>query len=888
MRHLICLLALFSAAASAQSVAFYYGRAWLPELAAFDIAVVEPLAGFEPARLRRPGFEPFAYVSVGELRADHPGAANLPPGCRAGENSAWGSLVLDHSEPNCRQHWITAVFEPLWARGWRGFFLDTLDSYRLAPKHDAAAQQAGLVALVREIKRLHPGARLMLNRGFELLPDIAPLTEMVAAESLFGRFDAATGSYGEVPENDRAWLMGRLQEVRARYRLPVVVIDYAPPGNRALARDLAARIAASGFIPWVTDGHLQGLGLGVREAIPRTLLVLYDGREAPDLNHLQAHRFLELPAQHLGYRLRYLDMNGPLPDETQAGRIAGIVVWGAGELPQPQPLMDWLAARRREAIPILLLGSLAFDPAPVVGARRTPIAAGTPLAGPRYEAPLPPRLVTAAEGLSGSDLTPVITAGAVALAGLAPWGGFALAPALVEAVPGVDQYRWYVDPFRLLREGLQLPEFPVPDVTTENGRRLLTIHVDGDGFVSRAELSGQPFGGQVLLDFLRRHPLPHSISVIEGEIAPTGLNAKDSPALEAIARQIFALPWVEAASHSFSHPFRWAAAAARIGEGTGRYTLPIPGYTFDARREILGSRDYVAGLLPQGKTVRLFFWTGDCVPTVEQLRLAREAGLLNINGGDTVMSKSCPSLTCVAPLGLAKDGELQVYAPISNENLYTNLWTGPFWGYRRVIETFEATESPRRLKPVGIYYHFYSATKPASLAALEAVYAWAARQPLYPVFVSEYVEKVQDFFDFAVAREGEAWILRGRGFLRTVRLSSKDTPRLAASDGVAGFARQRQATYVHLTGQTARLVTGDGPNPAHLREANARLTAFGRAEGILRLELQGHQPVRASLEAPASCTAQTKPAARISRRGDLLIAESDHAALTIELRCPRP
>jgi hypothetical protein len=87
---LLLVLAWLPQVAHALSVAFYYGRDPLPELAAFDIAVVETRHGFDPARLRRPGFEPFAYVSVGELAADHPALPGMPATCLVGINPAWG------------------------------------------------------------------------------------------------------------------------------------------------------------------------------------------------------------------------------------------------------------------------------------------------------------------------------------------------------------------------------------------------------------------------------------------------------------------------------------------------------------------------------------------------------------------------------------------------------------------------------------------------------------------------------------------------------------------------------------------------------------------------------------------------------------------------------
>ena len=57
---------------------------------------------------------------------------------------------------------------------------------------------------------------------------------------------------------------------------------------------------------------------------------------------------------------------------------------------------------------------------------------------------------------------------------------------------------------------------------------------------------------------------------------------------------------------------------------------------------------------------------------------------------------------------------------------------------RRVVDYFRFTDSPRRLKPIGIYYHFYSGTKTAAIKALHDVYAWAREQETFPVWASEY------------------------------------------------------------------------------------------------------------------------------------------------------
>lgn len=111
------------------SVALHYGAdAPLAAMKAFDIAVVEPDHGFDPAAYRGQGrSELFAYVSVGEVHPTRPYAARIPEAWRIGRNQAWKSVVIDQAQPAWPAFFAEQVIAPLWARGYRGFFLDTLD-----------------------------------------------------------------------------------------------------------------------------------------------------------------------------------------------------------------------------------------------------------------------------------------------------------------------------------------------------------------------------------------------------------------------------------------------------------------------------------------------------------------------------------------------------------------------------------------------------------------------------------------------------------------------------------------------------------------------------------------------------------------------------------------
>ena len=914
-------------AQSAPAIALHYGSAApLDELRVFDIAVVEPGHGQDPERLRTQGTELYAYVSVAEVQPSRPYYTRIPAEWKLARNGAWNSDVIDQTPAAWPEFFATEVVAPLWQRGFRGFFLDTLDSYRLAAQYDEAAQQDGLVRVIDTLHARFPGIQLIVNRGFEIVPRVKSKIRMVAAESLYQGWNAKAQRYEEVRATDRDWLLGQLRTIRERDGLPVLAIDYVPPHDRALTRETAARIQKDGFIPWVTDAELSTLGIGSVEPVPRRVLVLYNSAESPALNYANPHRYLQMPLNHMGYVVDYADALQPLPKGVYRDRYAGVVTWFSGFIPaqRRKEVSQWLLARMDENMPLAIVGDWGQAPDRML-ARKLGLgpreqepqgALGNTLLHPMMglEAPPPPpgrqpelQLLTNSMAQQSQPLIALKDQRGQTFVGgaITPWGGFILDPNVIVEIPGTDQSRWIVDPFAFLQQSLRLPPIPIPDTTTENGRRLLLVHVDGDGFNSLAEFAGSPPAAQVLLkQVFEKYRIPQTMSIIEAEVAPHGLTPELSPRLEAIAREMFRLPHIEVGSHTYSHPFLWDTSVRHglfAENPEAAYNLTLSGYTMDLEREIAGSSAYInQKLAPPGKPVKILQWTGDTAPSAQALEITERAGLLNINGGDTSISRMNPSITAIGALGIVKNGYLQVYAPITNENIYTNLWIGPFYGFERVLETFEMTDTPRRIKPVGIYYHTYSASKPAALKALHKVYDWALARPLHPVHAVDFAAKVRDFFHYAMARDGDGWRLRGDGALRTVRLPSQlGQPLPNASIGVAGWRPGTEAPYIHLTGGSALLRTAapEAPRkntspPLYLHEANARITHWASdtpGRGV-KFTLSGHVPLEFSLAGTDECQVQAnrQPIQPAPRAADarLRTYRLAHAVADIQIRCP--
>lgn len=917
MNRLLVWLAGFfmtTAACAAPAVAFYYGPQppW-DELQAFDLVVVDPGHVPNPTQPDLPQTERVAYVSVGEVHPSRAYAAKIPKAWFKGDNKDWGSRLIDQSAPDWPRFYSDTVIDPLWAAGYRSFFLDTLDSYHLFAKtpEDKAKQEAGMVALVMEIKRRHPQAKLIFNRGFEILDRTFKEVAYVAAESLFQGYDAGKSSYRPVPAADREWLLGQFKRITQEYKLPVIAIDYVPTNDRALARSTAKQIEAQGFIPWVATPDLATLGVGSVEVMPRRILIVHSPLANEfALRGIEAVRMATMPLNYLGYAVEYVDYRR-LPEAALAGRYAGVVMWlGAlGTSTDRQKLGNWMARRLEEKVPMALVNEVApmlsaalsaklgldqtskvDDSGPVTITQQASMMGFERQPRPQANEFIP---------LSIKDGRPLLTLGKgkakQVAAALTPWGGYVMAPFGLVTLASEKEERWVIDPFAFFKEALRLPDMPVPDVTTESGRRMLLVHMDGDGFVSRSELPGNPFAGEVIRDrIVKKYPVPMAISVIEAELSPQGLYPQFSQQLETVARDIFRAPHVELASHSYTHPFNWEKAQA-AGNAAQGYHLNIPGYRFNLQREIEGSIRYIeTRLAPAGKKVVLFLWTGNTVVGRDAIALTKKQGVLNMNGGDTVATQTLPTVTQVEGLGMYFGDQFQIFAPNQNENVYTNDWRGPFSGFERVIETFEFTEKPRRLKPINIYFHTYIATKLAGLRSLEKVFDYAIQQETTPVFASDYAKKVASFLRVAVARTATGWRVRGMGSLHTLKApNSLGMPDLALSESVAGFKPNPQDTYLHVAGPSAELVFGpQSKNTARLDSANATLESVERSVSATtttyRWALAGHVPLQFTLAHATGCRVTVAGRELTPSRSQAEFSHyqlSTHAARPLEAIC---
>ena len=792
-----------------------------------------------------------AYISVGEKLKISNSAFVL------GKNKIWNSYIMDIRNPLYQKELLNQ-FDKLASKGFSGFFLDTIESYKLVLNSSKQeSYKKALIEFIKKLRKRYPNKIILINRGFDLLPYIHKYINGIVIESMFYKYNSKF-EYISTPPNETKELVKKAL-VAKRYGLKVIVIDYLPNGeSHKISKDLQ-QIASLGFVPYIADKYLKHIGYSLCTPIPRKILLLYDSKISQIPQNSDIHRLVQMPLEYLGFVPVLWDINKPLPYISKANGFVGVITMYISSQNLNEKFYNWLVQVKNRGLKIFFLKSIPITNEQILksyfgiqfkyvdnpsnkiffiekyqkgfGFEIKPKAIYSdvvviPLKGTPY-------LIT--QNRKGQKNVPFA---------LTSWGGYAIANSLL------NESLWVFDPFKVFKKVFSSERFPIPDVTTENGRRILIAHIDGDGFAERSWFRSDKTTGEIIRDeILKKFPIPHTVSVIVGEIAPNGLYPKKAKKLEKIAISIFKLKNVEKASHSYSHPFTWQPEIEPPDPLYG-YHLPIPGYKWNPYQEIIGSIEFLNKLYPKKKT-KVFLWTGNCDPNKEEIKLTYEARVFNLNGGDTTITKDKPFLKNIAPLGVNFGPYyFQVYAPNQNEEIYTNEWKYPLWGFIKVLQTFELTDKPRRLKPVDIYYHFYSAQRLVAFNALKFVYKKVLSWNLNPMFVSDYVKKVWDFRDTAILKTKGGFFVKNSGYLRTLRIpKSFGFIDLKHSKGVIGFKNFGDFYYVHLdnSGNYYIAIDNKPTNFFNLIEATGIVENFKKEKNFISFTLKSYLPIKGSL-----------------------------------------
>ncbi|MBV8731615.1 MAG: endo alpha-1,4 polygalactosaminidase [Acidobacteriia bacterium] len=227
-------------------------------LIVLDSDIHPPLA---PLAMR--GKELLGYLSLGEIdrhRAYFDSAR--AEGILLDENPNWpGSFYVDFRNENWQRRVMEQLVPAILHAGFNGVFLDTLDDAAALEQADPTRYRGmakAAAGLVRSLRTKFPGIRIMVNRGYELLPEIAPSIDVLLGESVYTTYDTAHKGYVRVVEAQYKEQVRLLKQALNRNpRLTVCSLDYWDPADRKGIRRIYQIERANGFAPYVATRELD-------------------------------------------------------------------------------------------------------------------------------------------------------------------------------------------------------------------------------------------------------------------------------------------------------------------------------------------------------------------------------------------------------------------------------------------------------------------------------------------------------------------------------------------------------------------------------------------------------------------------------------------------------
>ncbi|MHB8896355.1 MAG: endo alpha-1,4 polygalactosaminidase [Candidatus Geothermincolia bacterium] len=259
-----------------------YTKGDLEKLGRFDVVAIEPYS--LPNRefvgeLKKAGTQVLAYVSIGEADNERRYWSDWKPDERTPDNPEIGRSTVTAKDPmfiGTDPGWEGSYFVDASNAEWRDILLnqeipyilwlgggrfdglvmdlvDVVDEYEGKPGEQH--MRAGMVSLIKAIDEKYPDLSLVPNRGFGILPEMAPYIDAFKFEEMNGAYGTVKGEpryheyylkVSDEGERENSEELDLLAKVLKKHPMPVLVLDHIqtePPDEKSARRcsDLATQ-----------------------------------------------------------------------------------------------------------------------------------------------------------------------------------------------------------------------------------------------------------------------------------------------------------------------------------------------------------------------------------------------------------------------------------------------------------------------------------------------------------------------------------------------------------------------------------------------------------------------------------------------------------------------
>lgn len=245
-----------------QSWAAYYGADAAPEeFVGYDVVVLDSDQHPDVAAIQAQGSKVLAYVSLGEIAPYRHYAQEMSawPGFVLATNQDWGSQIIDIRNPKWKDYLVDTWIAEAMAKGFDGVMIDTLDTSLAWQAKDAAyaGMSDAAIAIVKEMRRRLPKQKLiMVNRGFDVLPDLVGDIDIVLAESVL--VDASKPDRPYFSEAENGQYIALLQDLNKNNpHLSIFALDYPNLSDKTMCNSVYQAQKNHGFVPYISTADLQ-------------------------------------------------------------------------------------------------------------------------------------------------------------------------------------------------------------------------------------------------------------------------------------------------------------------------------------------------------------------------------------------------------------------------------------------------------------------------------------------------------------------------------------------------------------------------------------------------------------------------------------------------------
>ena len=241
----------------------YSGKQLLAALRDYDLVVLDSDA--QPRVVRSAGNRQvlLGYLSIGEAHHSRSWFAKTEA-YRLKTNSNWpDAWQLDIRNPEWARLLVAEIAPAILARGYDGFFLDTIDTAmeleRADPVRCRGMRQAA-ADIVRQLRRSFPRAVIAMNRGFDIAPEIGSIIDYVLAESVYHTWNFQTHQYVRTSADTYASQLQLLKTLAHDFPgLQILTLDYCDPGELSRVREIYRVQRPNGFVPYVSTIDLTSI-----------------------------------------------------------------------------------------------------------------------------------------------------------------------------------------------------------------------------------------------------------------------------------------------------------------------------------------------------------------------------------------------------------------------------------------------------------------------------------------------------------------------------------------------------------------------------------------------------------------------------------------------------